>query len=165
LTVKNSLGSNWPERTPTLNIEWGQIDPKGNRRVNTVSPLHIRERSHTRVPRRLDQSSRWSEARNFPPRRSREQTDGEKGTRGNRRMERRRGGRHEVLLVSAPIIMFRVLWQSEEAEKVVFLSETCSPDSGRRYKHIYSVILREQQVNAVGGIDCQEAQVSASLWK
>jgi len=32
-TVKNSLGSNWPQRTPTLNIEWGQIDPKGNRRV------------------------------------------------------------------------------------------------------------------------------------
>jgi len=32
-TVKNSLRSNWPERTPTLNIEWGQIDPKGNRRV------------------------------------------------------------------------------------------------------------------------------------
>jgi len=31
--VKNSLGSNWPQRTPTLNIEWGQIDPKGNRRV------------------------------------------------------------------------------------------------------------------------------------
>jgi len=27
-TVKNTLGSNWPERTPTLNIEWGQIDPK-----------------------------------------------------------------------------------------------------------------------------------------
>jgi len=27
-TVKNSLGSNWPQRTPTLNIEWGQIDPK-----------------------------------------------------------------------------------------------------------------------------------------
>jgi len=27
-TVKNSLGSNWLERTPTLNIEWGQIDPK-----------------------------------------------------------------------------------------------------------------------------------------
>jgi len=27
-TVKNSLGSNWPERAPTLNIEWGQIDPK-----------------------------------------------------------------------------------------------------------------------------------------
>jgi len=80
-TVKNSLGSNWPQRTPmrtscvqdiknisacefyvfpvvpgklekvmkyevkimmsfifleTLNIEWGQIDPKGNRRVKTV---------------------------------------------------------------------------------------------------------------------------------
>jgi len=32
-TVKNSLGSNWPRRTPTLSIEWGQIDPKGNRRV------------------------------------------------------------------------------------------------------------------------------------
>jgi len=32
-TVKNSLGSNWPQRTPTLNIEWGQVDPKGNRRV------------------------------------------------------------------------------------------------------------------------------------
>jgi len=31
--VKNSLGSNWPQGTPTLNIEWGQIDPKGNRRV------------------------------------------------------------------------------------------------------------------------------------
>jgi len=31
--VKNSLGSNLPQRTPTLNIEWGQIDPKGNRRV------------------------------------------------------------------------------------------------------------------------------------
>jgi len=27
-TGKNSLGSNWPQRTPTLNIEWGQIDPK-----------------------------------------------------------------------------------------------------------------------------------------
>jgi len=27
-TVKNSLGSNGPQRTPTLNIEWGQIDPK-----------------------------------------------------------------------------------------------------------------------------------------
>jgi len=25
-TVKNSLGSNWPQRTPTLNIEWGQIE-------------------------------------------------------------------------------------------------------------------------------------------
>jgi len=24
----DSLGSNWPERTQTLNIEWGQIDPK-----------------------------------------------------------------------------------------------------------------------------------------
>jgi len=34
--VKNSLGSNWPERTPTLNIEWGQIDPKDNRRVNAI---------------------------------------------------------------------------------------------------------------------------------
>jgi len=32
--VKNSLGSNWPERTQTLNIEWGQIDPKVTRRVN-----------------------------------------------------------------------------------------------------------------------------------
>jgi len=31
-TVKNS--SNWPQRTPTLNIEWGQIDPKGNRGLN-----------------------------------------------------------------------------------------------------------------------------------
>jgi len=35
--VKNSLGSNWPERTPTLNIEWGQIDPKGNRRVKAFT--------------------------------------------------------------------------------------------------------------------------------
>jgi len=34
-TVKNSLRSNWPQRTPTLNIEWGQIDPKGNRRVKS----------------------------------------------------------------------------------------------------------------------------------
>jgi len=46
--VKNSLGSNWPERTPTLNIEWGQIDPKGNRRVKnklrfkaTVMSSHV----------------------------------------------------------------------------------------------------------------------------
>jgi len=35
-TVKNSLGSNWPQGTPTLNIEWGQIDPKGNRRVKGI---------------------------------------------------------------------------------------------------------------------------------
>jgi len=35
-TVKNSLGSNWPHGTPTLNIEWGQIDPKGNRRVKRL---------------------------------------------------------------------------------------------------------------------------------
>jgi len=34
--VKNSLGSNWAQRTPTLNIEWGQIDPKGNRRVKHI---------------------------------------------------------------------------------------------------------------------------------
>jgi len=39
-TVKNSLGSNWPQRTPTLNIEWGQIDPKGNRRVKVHFSLH-----------------------------------------------------------------------------------------------------------------------------
>jgi len=35
----DSLGSNWPQRTPTLNIEWGQIDPKGNRRVKYVFTL------------------------------------------------------------------------------------------------------------------------------
>jgi len=35
----NSLGSNWPQRTPTLNIEWGQIDPKvtGGLKVNFFS--------------------------------------------------------------------------------------------------------------------------------
>jgi len=46
--VKNSLGSNWPQRTPTLNFEWGQTDPKGNRRVKhscctTLQILNTRE--------------------------------------------------------------------------------------------------------------------------
>jgi len=49
-TVKNSLGSNWPQRTPTFNIEWGQIDPKGNRRfkrdemTNSKETLHMKSR-------------------------------------------------------------------------------------------------------------------------
>jgi len=47
--VKNSLGSNWPQRTPTLSIEWGQIDPKGNRRVKWSSWL-----PHTRLEHKYE---------------------------------------------------------------------------------------------------------------